>query len=164
VARARVARGTFYLYFESKRAIFEELVDDLLRQLRGAVRRIGVGEGDPPPIDQLRATVERVLDVVAEHRDLTRLLMHEAVGLDEDFDTKLRDFYDSIVVLIRGALDLGQSLGLVCPCDSALVAYCVLGSFKELVYQLLIVRDPLAFDRKAVVRAVVDYNLRGVFR
>ena len=31
VARARVARGTFYLYFEDKRAIFEELVSGFVR-------------------------------------------------------------------------------------------------------------------------------------
>src|SRR5438552_1828440 len=29
IAACRIARGTFYLYFESKRAIFDELLDDL---------------------------------------------------------------------------------------------------------------------------------------
>ena len=37
---AGIARGTFYLYFTSKRAIFEELLEGMLGQIRGAVSRI----------------------------------------------------------------------------------------------------------------------------
>src|SRR3954452_25564840 len=42
---ADIARGTFYLYFESKRAIFDELLDDLVATLKAQVRRIDVSPG-----------------------------------------------------------------------------------------------------------------------
>ena len=40
VARAKVARGTFYLYFEDKRGIFEELVNAFVRQLAETIEPI----------------------------------------------------------------------------------------------------------------------------
>ena len=36
IEAADIARGTFYLYFESKRAIFDELLDELFTTLAGA--------------------------------------------------------------------------------------------------------------------------------
>ena len=52
---ARIARGTFYLYFDSKRAIFDELVDDFLRQLQGVVTRVDLSPGAEPPLLQTEA-------------------------------------------------------------------------------------------------------------
>ena len=49
IEAADIARGTFYLYFESKRAIFDELLDSLVTTLQAQVRRIEVGSEAPPP-------------------------------------------------------------------------------------------------------------------
>src|SRR6187549_2064321 len=40
VAQAGVARGTFYLYFEDKRAVFSDLIDRFAAQLAMAIERI----------------------------------------------------------------------------------------------------------------------------
>jgi AcrR family transcriptional regulator len=164
VERASVARGTFYLYFESKRAVFDELLDRMLGELQGAITRIDVSQGAPPAIDQLRANVERVLDVLGGHRALTRLLLREAVGLDAEFDEKLRAFYEAILARIRGALDRGRRVGLIRECDVELTAHCVLGGFKELAYELLVEGGGAAgrVDRERGIRALVEYNLRGL--
>ena len=61
ILAAHIARGTFYLYFPSKRAIFDELVDGLFRTFRSIVRRVEIGPGAPPPIEQLNAIVSEVL-------------------------------------------------------------------------------------------------------
>src|SRR4051812_30800900 len=55
IEAAGVARGTFYLYFESKRAIFDELLDGLFSTLASSVRRIDVSEDAPPPVVQMDA-------------------------------------------------------------------------------------------------------------
>ena len=49
IAAADIARGTFYLYFESKRAIFDELLDELFATLAATVKRIDVAPGAAPP-------------------------------------------------------------------------------------------------------------------
>src|SRR5262249_11123708 len=82
IEAAGIARGTFYLYFESKRAIFDELLDELLQTLRSMVRRIEVGPSAPAPIDQVEANVDRVLETLLKHREIARILLREAVGID----------------------------------------------------------------------------------
>jgi len=164
IAAAGIARGTFYLYFGNKRAIFDELLDELMAQLARAVRRINVEEDAPSPIDQMRANVHRVLDVLEENRELTKILLREAVGLDSAFDEKLGAFYGSVIERIRGGLDLGQQIGLVRSCDSLVTAHCVLGGVKEVVYQALVAGGLRNVSREALVGEVVDYTLRGLFR
>src|SRR5207237_793669 len=41
-AAGKVAKGTFYLHFKDKRAVFVELVDDVFDRLRRAILRVDV--------------------------------------------------------------------------------------------------------------------------
>ena len=103
IEAAGIARGTFYLYFESKRAIFDELLDGLLETIQSLVHRIDVGEGAPPPVEQMDLIVDRVIDALSANRELARILLREAVGIDADFDRKLSDFYGRLRGMIVSA-------------------------------------------------------------
>jgi AcrR family transcriptional regulator len=137
IDEAGVARGTFYLYFKSKRAIFDELLDDFLQQILQQLRRVSVVDGGPSPLEQMRGNVERILGVLLCNQAMARILLHEAVGLDADFDHKLEEFYGRLVSLTEGALRLGQQMGLVTACDVSVAARCVLGSMKEVANSIL---------------------------
>ncbi len=164
ITGASIARGTFYLYFESKRAVFQELLEGYLKRISEVVSRVSLEPGAPPPADQLRTNVDRVLDVLSANQGLNQLLLRQAVGLDADFDRKLDEFYGWLLTYIKGALDLGQQMGMVRAdeIDTALLAACVLGSIKELVNQYLTDAPPGSLDRDMAVRVLVSYNLRGI--
>lgn len=159
---AGIARGTFYLYFSSKRAIFEELLEGMLAQIRGAVRRIEPEIPDAgTPLEQLQGNVRRVIDVLEENRELTIILLREAVGLDSEFDQKLTTFYQRLVGMIESALQLGQAMGLVRSCETRVVSSCVLGSLKEVMLRVL--TEPERPSRDVLAREILDYNLQGLF-
>lgn len=164
IAEAGVARGTFYLYFESKRAIFDELLDRLLAFIAGSVRRIDVSPEAPAPREQMLANVRSVLATLQTHRQLTRILFNTAIGIDADFDRKLGELYGRLREMIRGALTLGTEMGLVRPCDPNVVSLCVLGSVKEVVEHLLVRGDGRGLDRERVSREILEFNLKGLFR
>ena len=44
VKAAGVAQGTFYLYFESKSAVFDSILDHAMTDLRGRIHRIEVDD------------------------------------------------------------------------------------------------------------------------
>lgn len=157
---AGIARGTFYLYFESKQAIFLELIEQLLVELRGTVVGVDTTPGAAPIQDQLVESVSRIVRAVTEHKELTRILLREAVGLDADVDQKLSNFYLSLHEFIRYSLENGKRLGLVRDVDTDIVASCILGSIKYLLEERLM-QDAVA-DPERIGRAVLDYNLRGV--
>lgn len=161
VDAAGVARGTFYLYFESKSAIFHELVDELITTLRAKIRGVDTGPGAAPIPAQLHATLGRVLTALQENRDLCRIIFREAVGLDEDVDAKLKNFYEGLRGYIQSALDRGQEMGFIRDLDTAVAATCALGSVKEVVSRHLIRSDDGA-DLEVVAVGVLDFSLRGV--
>jgi AcrR family transcriptional regulator len=160
---AGIARGTFYLYFSSKRAIFEELLEGMLGQIRGAVVRIQLDSNQAgSPLEQLQGNVRRVIDVLEENRELTIILLREAVGLDTDFDQKLTTFYQRLAGMIESALQLGQAMGLVRSCEIRVVSSCVLGSLKEMMLRVLTESDA-PWSRDVLAREILDYNLHGLF-
>lgn len=164
IEAAGVARGTFYLYFESKRAIFDELLDELFETLAATVRRIDVGPGAPPPVEQMNATVERVFQTLLENRAVARILLREAIGIDADFDRKLGEFYGRIEALLVRAVGTGIEMGLVRPCDAPVAARCILGSVKELVHFAFVEGDPAELDLARLGHELIAFTLKGLLR
>ncbi|MDH5490998.1 MAG: TetR/AcrR family transcriptional regulator [Myxococcales bacterium] len=162
IEAAGVARGTFYTYFESKSAIFLELLDQLLVRLRDAIIGVDRSEGAPAMQVQLEETVRRLLATFADNRLLSTIIIREAVGLDDEVDRRLRGFYRRIREYIRLSLVEGQRLGVVRRLDTEVAASCILGSFKQFMEQFATAdgEDALDVDRTAL--AVLDFNLRGL--
>lgn len=164
IESAGIARGTFYLYFESKGAIFVELLDELLDELRESIVGVETSADAPPVEQQLVGTVRRLLGKVVDNRLLTTIIIREAVGLDEDVDERLNAFYRDLLDYIRRSLDEGQRMGILRAMDTQVAAFCVLGTIKQLM-ELLVMDDevtPVDVDRLAL--AVLDFNLRGLLK
>ena len=163
IEAADIARGTFYLYFQSKRAIFDELLDELFVTLQAQVKRIETGPNALPPVEQMDATVDRVLDTLLENREMAKILLREAVGIDDEFDVKLKQFYGRIEALLAKAIVTGQEMRLVRACDAEMVARCILGSAKELVHWAFVERDPTELDLHHLGRELIAFTLKGLF-
>lgn len=161
VKAAGVARGTFYLYFDSKEAIFLELLDGMLRHLRDNVGGVDTTPEARPPAEQLLQLTEHIFDTAVNNRPLTRIIFREAVGLDAAVEARLTAFYADLMEWLSASLRAGQALGMVRDLDTDLVAACIVGSVREVVHQRIVDSDePL--DVTAAARAVLDYNLFGV--
>jgi AcrR family transcriptional regulator len=162
IAEAGIARGTFYLYFESKSAIFLELLDRLLVRMRACVHGVDLAPGAPPVQDQLLGIVQRILDTFAHNHALTTILVREAVGLDEDVDEKLREFYGNLLAYIRTSLDTGISLGILRgDLDTEVASTAILGSFKQVMEQQLW-HGGSEMDVDRYVRGLIDVHLHGL--
>jgi AcrR family transcriptional regulator len=162
IKRARIARGTFYLYFENKHQIFEAILEMALQGLVGRLHRIELSHQSPPPLEQLRANVGRVMAFLLSERELTQILLRHAEGLDAEFDRRLSAFYDTIMNLIEGVLRAGQQMALVRPCERRIVAACILGSVKEVMARVTSEAGQVP-DLEVVVNEVVNFGLRGIF-
>lgn len=133
VEHAGIARGTFYLYFENKRQVFDSILDMHLEELQGLIRPIRLDPGAPSPLEQLRNILRSVIELALEDRERTRILLDRAVGLDEDSDKRLSAFYDVLLSRIEAALRQGMELGIVRECNPQVAARCALGSIKEII-------------------------------
>src|SRR5436190_22459456 len=93
VALAKVAKGTFYLYFPDKRSVFSELVDLLFHRLGAAILRVDT-QSDVEA--QVKHNIRAIVAVLLDDPALTRILLSYAAGLDPGFMTKFRSFYDGV--------------------------------------------------------------------
>src|SRR6185436_2083335 len=76
IERAQIARGTFYLYFASKAAVFDSILDQALADLRGLIHRIEVEDPNAPaPQVQLRSQVIATLEYIIKDRPLATMLL-----------------------------------------------------------------------------------------
>ncbi|HJZ86252.1 MAG TPA: TetR/AcrR family transcriptional regulator [Polyangia bacterium] len=162
ILAAGVARGTFYLHFPSKRAVFDQLIDGLFGRLNATVHRIEVGPSAPPPLEQMRANVLGVVTLLLSERDLTRILLREA-GADPDFDRKLLDFYGRLLGRIEDGVRLGQTMGLLRACEPRVAAACVLGSIKEVMYRYAVAGETPP-EPTRLSNEILDYVVQALFR
>jgi AcrR family transcriptional regulator len=134
IERAQIARGTFYLYFESKAAVFDSILDQAMADLRARLHRIEVdAPGAPPPQVQLREQVVATLEYVVNDRPLATLLLSAGHTPDVDASERVDMFFTEVRDLLRRALETGMDLGLVRRCPSELVAAALLGMIRGVI-------------------------------
>ena len=130
VAAARVAKGTFYLYFPDKRSIFVELIDGLFSRIQTAILRVDVTADVP---SQVKHNIRALLAVLLDDAETTKILMEHATGLDPEFAGKIRSFYQDVRGMLRESLLEGQRLGIVAPGDANVLATLTIGALKEVL-------------------------------
>jgi AcrR family transcriptional regulator len=162
VAAAGIARGTFYLYFKDKRAVFEEIVDRAFAQIAMAIVRVDPNDPGRTVAEQVHENTRRIVGTLLEDRPTTKILLSDAVGLDPSFDRKLQSFYEVVENLLSESLSEGQALGVVAPGDARMFAYLILGAMKEILYQ--VVRRGVEYSEHEIVHGIYDFLGQGCLR
>jgi len=162
VAAAGVARGTFYLYFEDKRAIFEEIVDRTFTRMGSAVVRVDTEDPSRSVADQIQENIRRIVHALLEDPATTKILLSDAVGLDPGFDRKLISFYEGVGTLLEASLRDGQERGIVAAGDAHVFAIMTLGAVKEIMYQ--VVMRGLDYSEDRIVTEMFRFLSAGYLR
>ncbi len=162
VAAAGVARGTFYLYFDDKRAIFEEIVDRTIARLGMTIIRVDPHDTGRSVAEQVRENIRRIVALLLEDRATTKILLSDAVGVDPSFDRKLQSFFGEIANLLEGSIRDGQDLGIVAKGDARLLAFLTMGALREVMFQ--IVARGAEYDQEKLVEAMFAFFGGGYLR
>ena len=162
VAAAGVARGTFYLYFEDKRSIFEEIVDRVFTRLGMTILRVDPNDSARTVGEQIHENIRRIVQLLLEDRATTKIMLSDAVGVDAAFDRKLLSFYHEVATLLVQSLTDGQALGVVAPGDPTVYAYLTVGAMKELLYQ--VVMREWEIPEARIVEEIFGFLKRGYLR
>ena len=162
IERAQIARGTFYLYFESKSAVFDSILDQALSDLRTKIRRIEVdAPTGPAPQVQLREQVVATLEYIVSDRPLALLLLSAGHTPDAEAAERLDQFFTEVRDLLRRALETGMEIGLLRPCQPALVAAAMLGMIRGVI-EFVVHGEAIKVDD--VVSEMLMVALRGVLK
>ena len=163
IERAQIARGTFYLYFASKAAVFDSILDQALADLRSRIHRIEVEDPNAPaPQVQLREQVVATLAYIVQDRPLATLLLSAGNTPDVEAAERIEQFYGEMRDLLRRALESGLEIGLLRKCHPELVSAALLGLIRGVIEQL--VRKDNELTVEDVVNEMLMVALRGVLK
>jgi AcrR family transcriptional regulator len=118
---AGVAAGTFYLYFDSKKAIFDELVRDLNRRVRHAMKE-GSSQGETRLQSELLG-FEAYFRFTSEHPALYRIIRQAEFVSPE----MLRYHYDRLSDGYIEALAAASDAGEIGRLDAEVAAFALMG-------------------------------------
>jgi AcrR family transcriptional regulator len=159
IEAAGVARGTFYNYFESKRAVFQAVLEAMLADIVATIAPIDVGR---PVAPQVHDDLVRLVAVLVGLQGAVRILFTDAVAIDVEGADTLRAFYLSAEDRLSRALATGQRMGIVRDGDAQIMATLLIGMIREPVVQAWLHQRPV--DPDAVVAEVERTLLGGVIR
>lgn len=120
---AGVAQGTFYVYFPSKKAIFEELVWELNHMLRRRLREATDALHDPDRWDLERTGALTFLRFVKDHRNFYRIV-RQAEFVDEAL---FRQYYEKLCAGYRAGLVAAMEMGEIRRMDPDALVYALMG-------------------------------------
>lgn len=104
--RAGVAQGTFYIYFHSKHEIFIELVEDMGKQLRRAMRA-GMGTASNR-LEIERGGFRAFFEFIAAHRRIYHIIEEARRVAPEAAEAYYRHIGNGYVRGLRAAMDAGE--------------------------------------------------------
>ncbi|PZU49569.1 MAG: TetR family transcriptional regulator [Microbacterium sp.] len=156
--RAGIGLGTFYLYFDGKQQIFEELVIDLNRRVRHSMAEAMAGTSNR--IDAERAGFEGFFRFTAAHPALYRVV-REAEFVSPDM---LRLHYTRIVEGYEAGLHAAQSDGDVDGAlDPEVTAWALMGAGELIGMRFLLwERDDSGAPPAQMPGEVIDHMMRFI--
>lgn len=163
--RAGISKGTIYLYFESKQAVFKALarahVAGRVDEIRGHIEAF---EGPTP--DLLRLVLYRVGSLITENDIvvLPRLVLAEAGTFPELAEHWRREVVDKGLALWESIIHRGQARGEFRAVDASYAArLCIAPLILAALWLSFFSRfDATPYDYRGLIDAHIDVLLRGL--
>ncbi len=162
---AGIGRGTFYLYFDSKREIFLELIEAFFR---GYARLLEENHlhleeafnGGGKVLRTWRGNMLRVLEYHKKNPHLTNIVYREAMGRDEDFSARVGELSSLARERLAAEFQMMYDRGMMRECDVEVITSIVMGSVIYLVMEHL--QQGSETDVERLADMMVEYHIRAL--
>jgi AcrR family transcriptional regulator len=154
-AAADIGVGTFYLYYQTKDALFLELIEETARLLKEEIDR--ARSTVESPIGKLRAANLAFFSFAQEHRDLLKIVF----GHGNTFNELLRRVYAVFISDAAERVTEGVDQSEFRSVPPSVVANALVGMSDQVVSWWIDQAEPSAEEMSAIM---TDFVLRGIAR
>jgi len=165
VEKAGIARGTFYLYFESKREVFLELIEryftdfaELLNENHSHLENTFRNGGNA--LKAWRDNVMRIMQYHCDNPHLTSIVYREALGKDEDFSERVNELSGLARDRLVAEFRMMEKHGMLRPCDLEIVATIVMGSTVNIIMEHLLKES--GRNLESLADEIMSYHIRAL--
>ena len=165
--RLGIGHGTFYRYFENKRDILEQVINDVMARIMGALAEENAPDaatslGDYR--DQVDRIARRLTAILSENPAMGRLLLLEATSIDPEMTERVLNLMDWAGKLTAAYMENGVRLGFFRQdLDCEATGHAVVGMIMASVLRYLRSPDNRA-DQKRMGEAIQRLLVDGVAR
>ena len=154
VGRVGVGQGVFYWYFDSKDALFREILEDTTRRLR--LFQGAFISNEPDPVRRIAKGIVASFDFIVRNAQLFALLDHESVRVRRNARAGAgRVHMLDTARHIAEAIDNGETRSS----DANLGARAISGVVAQLTRDYLVSRSD---DLDHVIQEAIDFSLAGI--
>jgi AcrR family transcriptional regulator len=163
---ARISYGSIYWYFDSKEALFHELMDAEERALRAHIEEAlaravgGSAAGLDDGVAAFRAAVLATFEFFEADRAIVKLLFRDAYALGGRFEKHLFGIYERFIGDIEAMIAAGQQAGMIVQAPPRMVAFSLAALIGQIAHRRLTTDDGL--DAAVVADFVVSLVLEGL--
>ncbi|MBL8955533.1 MAG: TetR/AcrR family transcriptional regulator [Myxococcaceae bacterium] len=152
--RAKVALGTFYVYFPHKQAIFVELVDDLSARLKKTLA--AAVKGETTRLGRERAGFRAFFEFAAKHRNLYRVV-RQAEFVDEP---AYHRYYRTLGNAYAKGLSAAMAKGEIGRFEPEILAFALMGIADMIGMRFVLWESPTAIE--PIVDEVLELVQHGL--
>ncbi len=165
VDKAGIARGTFYLYFESKREVFMDLIEGYFTDFAGILNQNHkhletTFREHGNALKAWRDNVMRVMEYHCDNPHLTSIVYREALGKDEDFSDRVNELMGLARAMLVAEFRMMDEHGLLRPCDLNIVVSIVMGSIVNIIMEHLLKES--GRNLESLADEIMSYHIRAL--
>jgi AcrR family transcriptional regulator len=130
ITEAKVARGTFYLYFQSKRNAFEQVLAFIISEMNSQVPQTEPGTKFPTAeavYNKIYTTNLAFLNFFHMNRLFARIVFTEALSIDKGFEKQMEALYESFRAKNKRFINCVRDSGLARSFNIDIVTEAIIG-------------------------------------
>ncbi|MEW6443937.1 MAG: TetR/AcrR family transcriptional regulator [bacterium] len=155
---ARISAGTFYLYFQNKRDLFEHIARETLEDVRTNLKRLR----QPRASGDLRERMQRIRDTYTTYFDYIEanpeqllMVLRGSYGIDEDMDGAAWRYLTRFADDIAEDFQSWQKLGVLRKCNPAVLGHMVNGMTLQVAHSYIVEKK---FTREEALETLVEVS------
>jgi len=156
--KAGIATGTFYLYFTSKEALIENVVQELYTELLALIKEERSHYSDV--FDKLQASMEVCIRTFLQKKQMAKILLKFFPEINYTVNNKFIDIEKDYIRFVKEDIDELLAAGFIPPQDSLVSATAFVGTFREVMLSWLNNEKPV--DWELAYRTLIEYNMRAI--
>lgn len=156
---AQISVGTFYLYFKNKEDLFEKLYDEM-EDIINNIKNYAIAKETQVPSERFANVVAASIWTYQKYRELAKILLIEAVGLNPRFEEKYAQIMVKSCKSMEATLKHLKDIGVIHVPDLKVAAIAHEGSFNYAITYWLRADDKE--DLKAYTYPLVIYSFQAL--
>lgn len=155
---AHISAGTFYLYFDNKRDLLEQIAMESLEDVRKTLKKLRQPEtsGDlKERLRRIRDTYTTYFDYVEQNPEQLLMVLRGSFGVDENMDGAAWQYITRFAHDIAEDFQGWQKLGILRKCNVVLLGHMVNGMTLQVAHSYIVEKK---FSRQEALDTLVEVS------